>query len=116
MYPDDSQHHSKSSGPGLEFVSGQAMDVIGAERFLQVQGHAFYGSVFAHSDKTTCGFLKEEKLYLLPYYDLYKLKGNLESIYSKDLQIVRDKSEKKYKQVLREIQNDFENYYRKVKK
>ena len=80
-YPDD----SKQSGAGLEFKHGEPLDVIGAERFLQVQGHAFYGSVYANDKTVKCGFLKQEKLHLLPYYDLYQLKEDLEEKYDKDL-------------------------------
>jgi len=39
------------------------MDVFGAEHFLQVQGHAFYGNIFSHSENpATLGFIKSEKL------------------------------------------------------
>jgi|TARA_B110000285_G_scaffold235272_1_gene315995 hypothetical protein len=56
------------------------MDVLGAERYLQVQGYSYYGNVYAQADSpVTCAFLKEEMLYLLPYYDLYSLKDDLEA-------------------------------------
>ena len=49
------------------------MDVLGAENYLRVQGYTYYGSVFATS-KATCGFISEEKLHILPFYDLYAMK------------------------------------------
>ena len=119
--PDD----SKLSASGYEFkISGRPvpalMDVLGAERYLQVQGYSYYGNVYAQADAhVTCGFLKEEMLYLLPYYDLYSLKDDLEAKQKQlngDLQKIKDRAEKQFKKVLREINSDIDNFAKKVRK
>ena len=61
-----------------------SMDVLGAEKFLQVQGFSYYGSAYATAEKkggTTCGFIRKELLHLIPFYDLYALKRDLETRY-----------------------------------
>jgi hypothetical protein len=124
--PDD----SKLSSSGYEFkISGRQvpalMDVLGAERYLQVQGYSYYGNVYAQADSpVTCAFLKEEMLYLLPYYDLYRLKEDLDAKYDKDdkkqqsgdLQKIKDRAEKQFKKVLREINSDIDNFAKKVRR
>ena len=62
----------------------EAMDMIGAEKFLQVQGYSYYGSAYAQTDNeggTSRGFIKKELLYLIPFYDMYQLKKDLEERY-----------------------------------
>lgn len=127
--PDD----SKLSGRGFAFGPAPALlDVLGAERYLQVQGFSYYGNIYAQSDSNvTCGFIKEELLYLLPYYDLYKLKEDLEAKYYPspeergkrekggmrgDLYKMKDGAEKHFKKVLREINTEIDNFAKKVKK
>ena len=131
MDPDD----SKLSGHGFKFArpAPALLDVLGAERYLQVQGFSYYGNIYAQLEShVTCGFIKEELLYLLPYYDLYKLKEDLEAKYYpsteererrekegiKDESLVKmkDKAEKHFKRVLREINAELDNFARKVKK
>jgi len=73
------------------------MDIFGAEKFLQVQGYTYYGSLYGpdpekgddknkkeikkKKEATTCGFIRKEQLYLIPFYDLYHLKKDLEERY-----------------------------------
>ena len=49
------------------------------------------------------GFLREEKLCLLPFYDLYHLKKRLEDRYTTHLSKMKEKAEKTFKRVIREI-------------
>ena len=70
----------------------EMLDVFGLERFFFVQGYSYYGSVYATTNEktaikppsqqtTTCGFIKAEDLSVLPFYDLYRLKEDLEERY-----------------------------------
>ena len=100
-----------------------------------MQGYSYYGNVYAAKEEVsvTCGFIKEEMLYLLPYYDLYQLKNDLEAKYypsaeerdrkekegikdDQSLVKMKDKAEKHFKRVLREINAEIDNFAKKVKK
>ena len=62
-----SKNSIKNDGPAQ-------YDILGAEKYLQVQGYSYYGSIYSTCEQkggTTCGFIKEEMLYLIPFYDLY---------------------------------------------
>ena len=62
----------------------ESMDLIGVEKFLQVQGYTYYGCAYAQTDEeggTSCGFIKKELLHLIPFYDLYQMKKDLEERY-----------------------------------
>ena len=62
----------------------ETMYLIGVEKFLQVQGYSYYGCAYAQTDKkggTSCGFIKKELLYLIPFYDLYQMKKDLAERY-----------------------------------
>ena len=87
----------------------EAMDIFGAEKFLQVQGYAYYGCAYSTAEKeggTTCGFIRKEQLHLIPFYDLYHLKANLEERYRvkcrKYTEIVKDL----YEHALRKINSN----------
>lgn len=58
-------------------------------------------------------------LHLLPYYDLYSLKDDLEAKQEQangDLRKIKDRAEKQFKKVLREINSDIDNFAKKVRK
>ena len=82
------------------------MDLIGVERFLQVQGYTYYGSAYASSEQknwTTCGFIKKELLYLIPFYDLYQLKKDLEEKYKTKCKKYADICQEKYGFILTKL-------------
>jgi len=90
------------------------MDVFGAEKYLMVQGFTYYGNIYCHKDNpVTVGFLKEEKLHLLPFYDLYTLKSELEKRYVDHFSKTKEKMEKTFKKVIREIDNETEKLFTK---
>lgn len=101
---------SKYPAIGFDFRAvPQHMDVIGAEKYLKVQGYTYYGNAYAQGEATvTCGFMKEESLYLLPFYDLYQLKQDLEHKYTTELPKTKDRAQKYFKKVLREIALEYE--------
>lgn len=93
----------------------EALDVFGAERFLFVQGFSYFGSIYATAPEkqpgkpsgntqTTCGFIKGEDLSLLPFYDLYKLKEDLEERYKSKCEKLKKNTSEHYNYVLRKIQ------------
>lgn len=85
------------------------MDIFGAEKFLQVQGYAYYGCAYSTQEKaggTTCGFIRKEQLYLLPFYDLYNLKKNLEAHYRGRCRKYQDVAKDLYEHALRKINHN----------
>jgi hypothetical protein len=81
----------------------EMLDVFGAEKFLQVQGYSYYGSMYSTEQKsggTTCGFIKQEFLYLLPFYDQYRLKEDLEERYKVRCEKLKKNSHDTYKYIL----------------
>lgn len=86
----------------------EAMDIIGAEKFLQVQGFAYYGSAYSTAEKrggTTCGFIRKDLLCLIPFYDLYHLKSNLEERYKSKCKKYAEIVKEHYEFALRRIHN-----------
>ena len=80
---------AKQEGKGKQAAKQdrpELYDVVGAERFLQVQGYSYYGSIYSTCEAkqgTTCGFMNQDSLYLIPFYDLYQFKDDLEKRYAK---------------------------------
>jgi hypothetical protein len=105
------------SGYGVELKpSPGIMEVIGAEQFLMVQGHCFYGDVYCHKDTpigeySSIAFMSKEKLALIPFYDLYILKANLEKRYAENLVKMKEKMERTFKKVIREIEMDIDKMF-----
>ena len=99
-------------GYGLQFVpSPTNMEILAAEKYLMVQGHAYYGNLYCPKtceQGCTIGFLREDKLNLIPFYDLYLLKSKLEDRYASQLAKMKDKAEKSFKKVIREIDADID--------
>ena len=96
LYPSqttlDKQNNSDKSKNMVKIPAPDMLDVFGLERFLFVQGYSYYGMVYATTNEktatkpssqqtTTCGFIKAEDLSVLPFYDLYRLKEDLEERY-----------------------------------
>ena len=97
------------AGCGTEFkFAPQHMDILGAEKYLQVQGYSYYGNIYCKSSTSTVGFIKETKLHLIPFYDLYALKKELEDRYENRLKKHVDKLEKDHnlRMVMKEIQSE----------
>ena len=81
------------------------MDVFGAEKFLQVQGYTYYGCAYSTTEKkdggTVCGFLREDLLYLIPFYDLYRLKTDIEKRYQNRCERLKKVCSDKYNPILK---------------
>jgi hypothetical protein len=51
------------------------LEAFGEHKYLQNKDYSYYGDIVASDEGiTTCFFIKESKLHLIPYYDLIKLK------------------------------------------
>ena len=86
----------------------EILDVLGAEKFLQVQGYSYYGSIYSTAEKkggTTCGFIDENYLYLLPFYDLYKMKEDLQARYKERCDKLKKISSDTYKYLAQKLLN-----------
>ena len=69
-----------------------------------MQGYTHYGSVYASkTGPVTCGFISHTHLYMLPYYDLYKLKEDLEERYRVRCDKLKATTKDKYNYVIRKI-------------
>jgi len=88
------------------------MEIFGCENYLQVQGTSYFGTVFA-STNCTIGFIKEQNLQLIPFYDLYILKEALEKKYANDLSKLSAMCDKNYKKIIREIKSEYDRLFGK---
>lgn len=136
----------RSKGDGLAHRP-ESMDVVGAEKFLQVQGYTYYGCLYASSQQkaesrrgatrermpsvtrggrdlaatvgstvtsqpdepnsassarvsTVCGFVDAKLLHLLPFYDLYVLKDDLQDRYNAQCRQLKRNCEHWYSDIL----------------
>ena len=107
FYPPQKQETgSKGAKKGVKQDRPELYDVLGAERFLQVQGYSYYGSIYSTCENnkgTTCGFMKQESLYLLPFYDLYQFKHDLEERYKTKCQQLQKKAKDEYSYMLKKM-------------
>lgn len=100
------QFRSRQSKAQVGGDRPETLDIFGAEKFLQVQGYSYYGCLYATAEKkangsggTTCGFIKKELLHLIPFYDLYALKHELEARYEKRTDKLRRAVNDNYKYI-----------------
>lgn len=54
--------------------------------------------------QTTCGFIRGEDLSQIPFYDLYKMKEDLEERYKSKCDKLKKNTQEHYNYVLRKIQ------------
>lgn len=107
----DSQKQSEKEGDRPE-----CMDIVGAEKFLQVQGYTYYGSLYAAGElnknkmessieqAVKCGFIDQNLLHLIPFYDFYKLKQDLEDRYKiKCEKLKKSQALESYNYILKKI-------------